>query len=121
MLLFSSDHRPLPLQVTEVFLEAPEGRASLERRAPSASLGLDFLGLPAPKVSPAGASRGVLLTCGFGDFPGSPVAKTPLGQCMRRGFNPWAGNQVPVRCVVWPKDFCFLKIQVCTGRSGLVF
>lgn len=56
MLLFSSDRRPLPLQVTEVFLEAPEGRASLERRVPSASLGLDFLGLLAPKVSPAGAS-----------------------------------------------------------------
>lgn len=36
--------------MTEVFLEAPEGRASLERRAPSASLGLDFLGLPAPKA-----------------------------------------------------------------------
>lgn len=37
-------------KVTEVFLEAPEGRASLERRVPSASLGLDFLGLLAPKA-----------------------------------------------------------------------
>lgn len=41
----SRDHK-----VTEVFLEAPEGRASLERRVPSASLGLDFQGLPAPKA-----------------------------------------------------------------------
>lgn len=37
-------------KVTEVFLEVLEGRASLERRAPSASLGLDFQGLPAPKA-----------------------------------------------------------------------
>lgn len=55
-LMFSSDRWPLPPQVTEVFLEAPEGRASPERRAPSASLGLDFQGLLAPKVSPGGAS-----------------------------------------------------------------
>ena len=91
-LVFPSDPQPLPLQVTEVFLEAPEGRASLERRVPSASLGLDFQGLPAPKVSPGGASRGVLFLCLFGDFPGGPVAKTPLGQCKRHGFNPWVGN-----------------------------
>lgn len=37
-------------KVTEVFLEAPEGLASPERRVPSASLGLDFQGLPAPKA-----------------------------------------------------------------------
>lgn len=44
-LLASRGHK-----VTEVFLEAPEGQASPERRAPLASLGLDFLGLPVPKA-----------------------------------------------------------------------
>ena len=28
-----------------------------------------------------------------GDFPGSPVVKTPLSQCRGTGFDPWEGNQ----------------------------
>ena len=27
-----------------------------------------------------------------GDFPGSPVAKTPHFPCRERGFDPWSGN-----------------------------
>ena len=27
-----------------------------------------------------------------GDFPGSPVVKTPCFQCKGRGFHPWSGN-----------------------------
>ena len=27
-----------------------------------------------------------------GDFPGGPVAKTPLSQCRESGFDPWSGN-----------------------------
>ena len=30
-----------------------------------------------------------------GDFPGSPVAKTPCSQCRGPGFDPWPGNQMP--------------------------
>ena len=27
-----------------------------------------------------------------GDFPGSPVVKTPCFYCRGHGFNPWSGN-----------------------------
>lgn len=47
-----ADHWSFSPQVTEVFLEPREGRVSLERRVQSASLGLAFQGLPAPKVTP---------------------------------------------------------------------
>ena len=47
-----ADHWSFSPQVTEVFLEPREGRVSLERRVQSASLGLAFQGLPAPKVNP---------------------------------------------------------------------
>ena len=29
---------------------------------------------------------------GGGDFPGSPVAKTPCSQSEGPGFEPWSGN-----------------------------
>lgn len=47
-----ADHWSFSPQVTEVFLEPREGRVSLERRVQSASLGLAFQDLPAPKVNP---------------------------------------------------------------------
>lgn len=47
-----ADHWSFSPQVTEVFLEPREGRVSLERRVQSASPGLAFQDLPAPKVNP---------------------------------------------------------------------
>ena len=28
----------------------------------------------------------------WGDFPGSPVVKTPCFHCRGHGFDPWSGN-----------------------------
>ena len=33
-----------------------------------------------------------------GDFPGSPVVKTPCSQYRQHGFNPWLGNYDPTGC-----------------------
>ena len=30
----------------------------------------------------------------LGDFPGGPVAKTPISPMQGTGFNPWSGNQI---------------------------
>ena len=40
-----------------------------------------------------------------GDFPGSPVVKTPCFQCMSLGFDPWSGNQDPTYSMAWPKKY----------------
>ena len=36
--------------------------------------------------------KSVLKTQTFGDFPGSPVVKTPHFHYRKLGFNPWPGN-----------------------------
>ena len=38
-----------------------------------------------------------------GEFPGSPVVRTPCFNCQGPRFSPWWGNQDPASWAVWPK------------------
>ena len=47
-----------------------------------------------PPGKPPPAQTGIKSPCSW-DFPGGPVAKTPLSPCRGHGFNHWSGNQIP--------------------------
>ena len=65
-----------------------------------------------------------LLKIFLGDFPGSPVVRTPRFLCRGYGLDPWPGNQDPASCTAQPKKKnlfvknVFFELTVTEGKDG---